>query len=219
MSAVDVNQIMTIIGTIGGFSISLSLVPQVYLTYKTKCADDISYTYQFIYIFGAALVNAYAIHFQLYAVYIPCLLELCMIIILTIMKCVYPSREDIKEISRQSMAISRGTQSGVDMKSLSMVMQKMKSIRELHWSDDEEDNGDDDRRSTLKTKKTSKSVRGSFAPGQDEKAFQRQSKLMERKSIAMMKQMSVRGEFDMSHVAGNDKTKIEAESDELEHDA
>ncbi|CAJ1953943.1 unnamed protein product [Cylindrotheca closterium] len=107
MDANDMEQIMTIIGTIGGFSISLSLVPQVYLTYKTKCADDISYTYQFIYIFGASLVNAYAIYFQLYAVYIPCLLELCMIIILTIMKFMYPPRKDLIDMSRHSIAISR----------------------------------------------------------------------------------------------------------------
>ncbi|KAL3930537.1 MAG: hypothetical protein SGBAC_011721 [Bacillariaceae sp.] len=210
MTAVDVDQAMIIIGTIGGFSISLSLVPQVYLTYKTKCADDISYTYQFIYIFGAALVNTYAIYFKLYAVYIPCLLELCMIITLTIMKFMYPPREDIKEITRQSMAISHGTQSGMDMKSLSMVMQKMESIRDLEWSDDEKDDkggksgngGGDDRRSTLKSKKSSRSFRGSFV-GESEKDIEKHSKLMERKSIALMKRMSARGDFDLK----NDKTE------------
>lgn len=108
MAASNMEQIMTIIGTIGGFSISLSLVPQVYLTYKTKCADDISYTYQVIYIFGASLVNAYALYFQLYAVYLPCLLELIMIITLTIMKMIYPPRKDLINISRHSMiSVSR----------------------------------------------------------------------------------------------------------------
>ena len=41
-----------VLGTIGGVSIALSLVPQVIHTYKTKKASDISYIYQAIYIFG-----------------------------------------------------------------------------------------------------------------------------------------------------------------------
>lgn len=86
------DEIINVIGILGGFAISLSLVPQVYHTYKTKCADDISYHYQFIYMLGTALVNIYAIHFGLFAVYIPCLLEFSLIVILTIMKSTYPSR-------------------------------------------------------------------------------------------------------------------------------
>jgi len=43
---------LEVIGTIGGAFIALSLVPQVMHTYKIKKADDISYIYQFIYIFG-----------------------------------------------------------------------------------------------------------------------------------------------------------------------
>ena len=106
MSSLTAEQAMTIVGTIGGFAISLSLVPQVYLTYKTKCADDISYTYQFIYILGTTLVNTYAIYFRLYAVYIPCLVEFCLIVTLTIMKAMYPSRQDLIDISRHSLKLS-----------------------------------------------------------------------------------------------------------------
>jgi uncharacterized protein with PQ loop repeat len=40
------------LGTIGGVSIALSLVPQVIHTYRTKSAGDISYIYQAIYIVG-----------------------------------------------------------------------------------------------------------------------------------------------------------------------
>ena len=101
----DADKIMNVIGTIGGFAISLSLIPQVYLTYKTKCADDISYFYQFIYIFGTALVNSYGIYFGLYAIFIPCLVESCLIITLTIMKFVYPSRKELT--NEESMNISR----------------------------------------------------------------------------------------------------------------
>jgi len=97
----DTDSLFNVIGTIGGFAISLSLLPQVYLTYKTKCADDISYVYQFIYIFGTGLVNTYAIYYGLRAVYIPCLVEMCLIVTLTVMKWYYPEREDIVEIASQ----------------------------------------------------------------------------------------------------------------------
>ena len=107
MSSLTPEQAMTIVGTIGGFAISLSLVPQVYLTYRTKCADDISYTYQFIYIFGTALVNTYAIYFNLYAVYIPCLVEFSLIVTMTIMKALYPARQDLIDISRHSLKLSQ----------------------------------------------------------------------------------------------------------------
>ena len=63
------DDILNLIGVIGGSAISLSLVPQVILTYKTKCTTDISFFYQAIYIFGTALVNTYAIYFGYWAVY------------------------------------------------------------------------------------------------------------------------------------------------------
>jgi uncharacterized protein with PQ loop repeat len=117
----DIDRIMIIVGTIGGFAISLSLVPQVYLTYKTRCADDISYYYQAIYIFGTALVNTFAIYFGLYAVYIPCILEFCLIVTLTVMKFMYPPRLDltdqIKEVAlRHSISVgSAGGRSSLQL--------------------------------------------------------------------------------------------------------
>lgn len=97
----DTDSLFNVIGAIGGFAISLSLLPQVYLTYKTKCADDISYAYQFIYIFGTGLVNTYAIYYELRAVYIPCFVEMCLIVTLTLMKWYYPERENIVEVASQ----------------------------------------------------------------------------------------------------------------------
>ncbi|CAJ1953975.1 unnamed protein product [Cylindrotheca closterium] len=164
MTAVDAEQAMTIVGTIGGFAISLSLVPQVYLTYKTKCADDISYTYQFIYIFGASLVNAYAIYFQLYAVYIPCLLELCMIIILTIMKFMYPPRQDLIDCSKHSIMISHASKGSSTSISL-QIIQRMIANGEL-------------------------TVGGDEVHGDGSKEFE---KHMLRKSITLIKQMAIKG--------------------------
>ncbi|KAL3930538.1 MAG: hypothetical protein SGBAC_011722 [Bacillariaceae sp.] len=172
-AAIDMDQIMTIIGTIGGFSISLSLVPQVYLTYKTKCADDISYTYQFIYIFGAALVNAYAIYSQLYAVYIPCLLELFMIILLTVMKYMYPPRKDLIDISRHSMAIAQRSMTlgvGTDeSKTLAELIQELAVSGEFDSELGEDKNEIDRRRHSL----------------------------MQRKSITMMKQSGILEHLEM----------------------
>ena len=84
--------VMNAIGVIGGSAISISLLPQVIHTYKTKCTTDISYSYQLIYIFGTALVNTYAIYFGYWAVYGPCLLEFTLILTLTIMKGIYDKR-------------------------------------------------------------------------------------------------------------------------------
>mmetsp|Transcript_27454 Transcript_27454/g.46653 ORF Transcript_27454/g.46653 Transcript_27454/m.46653 type:complete len:133 (-) Transcript_27454:311-709(-) len=85
--------VFEVIGTIGGVSIALSLVPQVIHTYKIKKAGDISYIYQFIYIFGCTLVNIYAIPLGLWPIFVPCLIEQILIMMLTVMKYVYDKEE------------------------------------------------------------------------------------------------------------------------------
>lgn len=74
------------IGVIGGILFSLSLAPQLYKTFRTKSADDISFVYQGIYILGITLSNIYALYFNLWPIYVPGLCEECMIIALTSMK-------------------------------------------------------------------------------------------------------------------------------------
>ncbi|GFH55151.1 hypothetical protein CTEN210_11627 [Chaetoceros tenuissimus] len=101
MTLTKQDDILNLVGVIGGSAISLSLLPQVFLTYKTKCTTDISYLYQAIYIFGTALVNTYAIYFGYWAVYVPCLLEMFFIITLTVMKVIYDQRNK-KLLSQQS---------------------------------------------------------------------------------------------------------------------
>lgn len=90
VSATD--QTFELIGTVGGCAIALSLLPQVILSFRTKCTADISYTYQFIYICGTGLVSTYALYFGHWAVYGPCLLESSLIITLTLMKIAYDRR-------------------------------------------------------------------------------------------------------------------------------
>lgn len=84
------------VGIAGGIIISSSLLPQVYKTYTTKSAKDISYYYQIIYIVGCTLTNSYAFAEGLWPIYIPCLFEEALIITLTCMKFAY-SREDQDE--------------------------------------------------------------------------------------------------------------------------
>ena len=91
-------QALNTLGTIGGVSIALSLVPQVIRTYRTKSAFDISYVYQAIYIFGTTLVNIYAISLNLWVIYIPCLVEESLIISLTVMKYFY-DQNDVRNSS------------------------------------------------------------------------------------------------------------------------
>ena len=86
-------QALNTLGTIGGVSIALSLVPQVIRTYRTKSAYDISYVYQAIYIFGTTLVNIYAISLNLWVIYVPCLIEEALIISLTVMKYFYDKND------------------------------------------------------------------------------------------------------------------------------
>lgn len=81
-----------IVGFLGGATIALSLAPQVYKTWTTKSAKDISYAYQAVYMVGCTLVNIYAILEGLWPVFIPCLIEESLIITLTILKVVYDRR-------------------------------------------------------------------------------------------------------------------------------
>jgi hypothetical protein len=98
-----------------------------YLTYKTRCADDISYYYQAIYIFGTALVNTYAIYFGLYAVYIPCLLEFCLIVSLTVMKFMFPPRSDLTDQIKE-VAIRHSISVGSSAEDSSLQTSRHKSV-------------------------------------------------------------------------------------------
>mmetsp|Transcript_22754 Transcript_22754/g.33703 ORF Transcript_22754/g.33703 Transcript_22754/m.33703 type:complete len:200 (-) Transcript_22754:54-653(-) len=101
MESLRADHVLNVIGVIGGSAISVSLLPQVIHTYKTKCTADISYSYQLIYIFGTALVNTYAIYYGYWAVYAPCLLEFILIVTLTIMKGIYDKRGVVADVVRR----------------------------------------------------------------------------------------------------------------------
>ena len=106
-------QALNTLGTIGGASIALSLVPQVIRTYRTKSAFDISYVYQAIYIFGTTLVNIYAISLNLWVIYIPCLIEEALIISLTVMKYFYDKNDVRNSASKKEGESQVSDQNGI----------------------------------------------------------------------------------------------------------
>ena len=87
------------------------------------------------------MVNIYAIYFGLWAVYIPCLLEFSLIVLLTIMKLVYTRRnnefDDDNAASQQRQHVSPRLSAGVSSRRLSVEMedsslaQTWKSTRDL----------------------------------------------------------------------------------------
>jgi uncharacterized protein with PQ loop repeat len=63
--------IVEALGLVGRIMISLSLVPQVFKTFRTKDASSISVVYQVIYIIGCTLINLYAFYTNMWVIYVP----------------------------------------------------------------------------------------------------------------------------------------------------
>ena len=88
----DRNIITDSIGYSGGIILSICLVPQIYKIYKTKEVENISYYWQFLYITGISLHLYYAVYYNLLPVYIPTIIELCLIILLLYLTVIYSHR-------------------------------------------------------------------------------------------------------------------------------
>ena len=76
-------------GYFSGILFPLSLVPQIYKSYKTKKLDDISYYWQFTFILSLICALIYSIYYNLKPIYISSFLELSFAMVLTIMKFIY----------------------------------------------------------------------------------------------------------------------------------
>ena len=86
-----------ICGYISGFLFSVSLVPQVYKSYKTKQLRDLSLIHQMIFLFGMVLLLDYSIYEDLKPVYIPASCEAFFMILLFCMKLYYRNNELIED--------------------------------------------------------------------------------------------------------------------------
>ena len=80
-----------------GFLFALSLMPQIYKSYKTKNKDDISFGRQFIFIMALIMSLVYSFHEDLAPIYISSSIELVFMIILLIMKIIYRDYNVLKE--------------------------------------------------------------------------------------------------------------------------
>ena len=90
-------------GYVAGFLFASSLIPQLYKSCKTKNLKDISIGWQLIFIFAIILGLIYSIHNDLKPVYISSLIELCFMILLLIMKIIYPDcNKKINDIENQN---------------------------------------------------------------------------------------------------------------------
>ena len=83
------------IGYSAGIVLSICLVPQIYKIYKTKQVDNISYSWQILYILGISLHLYYAIYYNLLPIYIPTIIELVLIILLMYLTVLYSKNTNI----------------------------------------------------------------------------------------------------------------------------
>ena len=88
----DDNIQMNKLGIAGGLVLSVCLVPQIYHVIKTKKTDDISYIWQGMYIFGLILNLIYSFSYSLIPIYLPGMVELFFVIVLTILKIMYSTK-------------------------------------------------------------------------------------------------------------------------------
>ena len=72
-----------------GVLFTLSLMPQIYKSYKTKNMNDISFGWQFIFIMALIMSLVYSFHEDLPPIYISSSIELVFMIVLLIMKINY----------------------------------------------------------------------------------------------------------------------------------
>lgn len=90
-----------IIGYLGGGISSISLIFQVYETYKTKIADHLSFRMLCMNLTGCILIAIYAIIIQRVAIYATISLSITCFIILIIMKVIYDKDKKMISASEQ----------------------------------------------------------------------------------------------------------------------
>lgn len=99
-----------ILGLLGSFVISASLVPQIYKVFTTKSARDISRNFQLLYVIGLIMILIYGFGEGLYPIYVPCSLELVGGLTLLCMKYYYDGQQDAADAlkSEQGASVEAG---------------------------------------------------------------------------------------------------------------
>lgn len=104
-----------ILGLVGSFMISASLVPQIIKVYRTKSARDLSRSFQLLYVLGLILLVVYGVGESLWPIYIPVVIELAGGLTLLVMKIIYDGRdaERAAEKERAEAGLELELESGV----------------------------------------------------------------------------------------------------------
>tara|TARA_Y100000996_G_scaffold332798_1_gene269125 strand:+ start:481 stop:735 length:255 start_codon:yes stop_codon:yes gene_type:complete len=74
------------IGYIGGVCLTINMLPQLYKTYQTKSATDISWIFLFLNLTGLGLYTIYGIMKNLYTISIPTGCNVIITLLLMILK-------------------------------------------------------------------------------------------------------------------------------------
>ncbi|GMF28970.1 unnamed protein product [Phytophthora fragariaefolia] len=98
-----------ILGLVGSFMISASLVPQIIKVIRTKSAKDLSRSFQLLYVAGLILVAIYGIGESLWPIWIPVVIELAGGLTLLALKCIYDGHEASEGLDLETGAPERGS--------------------------------------------------------------------------------------------------------------
>ena len=92
----DKKEFVDAIGYSGGIILSVCLGPQIYKILKTREVESISILWQILYITGIILHLYYSIYYNLLPIFIPTILELCLIIFLLFLKIIFKKKNDLE---------------------------------------------------------------------------------------------------------------------------
>ena len=95
------------IGYIGGFTLGICVLPQLYKAISTKSTDDISFGWQCLYIIGMSLMTIYGFGLNDPALYVPFAFELFTIILLTICKIKFDCFDNRKHKTKKAHNIKQ----------------------------------------------------------------------------------------------------------------
>ena len=90
----DRDQTVDGIGYSAGIILSICLIPQIYKIYRTKHVENISYSWEILYIIGISLHLYYAVYYNLLPIYIPTIIELLLIILLLCLTMFYSRNQN-----------------------------------------------------------------------------------------------------------------------------
>ena len=81
--------IIDYIGYTGGVCLTVNMIPQIYKTYQTKSANDISWAFLFLNFTGLGLYTIYGILKDLYTISIPTGCNVIITLLLMVLKNIY----------------------------------------------------------------------------------------------------------------------------------